>query len=111
MRWRAVAVPLLVLACGDARPGVIGDPTSDAAAPDVAPATQVLWIDLSPLTLTPKFSPSTFDYTVRCSAGPTAATLTVTDTTGMTKTPVTLAEDQLLTVAGQYFIRCLPHDF
>lgn len=110
MRWMASAIPFL-LACSDARPAVIGDPILDGGANvDGANTANVLWIGLSPLELVPAFSPSTFDYTVRCAAGDNPATLTVTDATGTTSTPVTLVENQLLSVRG-YFIRCLPHDF
>ncbi len=114
MRLRAFAATAFLFSCGE-RPPTISDPISDGGVDVISPidaaTNRLLWIDLSPLTLAPKFSPTTFDYAVRCQAGHNAATLTVTDTTGATSTSVDLVPDQLLSVRGTYFIRCLPPDF
>jgi hypothetical protein len=90
-----------------------GDARVDAAVPpDTGTDSRgaVLSIDLSPLDLEPAFSPSIHDYAVHCDAGITSATLTVTDERGMQSAAVALVEDQELNV-GDYWIRCLPHDF
>ena len=68
-------------------------------------------IDIAPLALSPAFSPSIHDYTVRCAEGTNAVSLTVTDATTADTQSLELAEGQLIDVRGQYFIRCLPHDF
>jgi hypothetical protein len=120
-----IAPAVLLLACDD---GTLGptDGGSDAGNPDVAvdaaveagdaadasdASSELYSIDLSPLVLTPGFSPSIHDYYVRCAAGDNAATLTVVDSTGTQTSAVTLVEDQALVVHGDYWIRCLPHDF
>jgi len=109
---RRVAVAIVIVACGGAPPP-IADPVIDAGA-DVqvvdASTSDVLSIDVSPLALSPKFSPSTYDYVVRCAAGPNPVVVTVVDTKGTTTTPVTFTEDEDYVVRG-YSIRCLPHDF
>jgi hypothetical protein len=110
--WR-VAVAVFIIACDDAAPAPIADPVIDAGADALAPETSapsVLDIEVSPLALSPKFSPSVFDYVVRCAAGPNNVVVTVVDDKGTTTTPVTLAENQDYVVRG-YSIRCLPHDF
>jgi hypothetical protein len=66
---------------------------------------------LSPLTLTPPFSPTTFDYSVRCAAGENPVTLVTADALGLHSSSVTLMENQALVVGDTYWIRCLPHDF
>ncbi len=81
--------------------------TADGGDPDAA----VLGITLTPLTLVPSFSPSIHDYTVRCAAGDNALRLTVTDESGSQSTAVDAVEGQEIDVRGQYWIRCLPHDF
>src|SRR6185437_7717466 len=87
----------------------------DAGPPDVGAGDvgtgDVLAIGLPPFALVPAFSPTTHDYYVRCAAGDNPATLVVDYTSGETQTPETLVPDQALTVAGQYWIRCLPPDF
>jgi hypothetical protein len=88
-----------------------GDDLHQAPPPPDGPSTEITGIDLSPLVLTPPFSPSIHDYAVRCAEGPNPATLTVTDGRGAEASAVELVEDQLLAVRDQYFIRCLPHDF
>ena len=93
---------LVLIACGDNT-----QPASDAGT---GPAL-VIGIDVSPLELSPRFRPSVHDYVVHCAAGDNPVALTVTDTSGVSTTPMTLAEDQLVTVRDQYHIRCLPHDF
>jgi Arylsulfotransferase (ASST) len=89
---------------------------------------------VSPLTLSPGFSPSIHDYAVLCSTGMNALTLDMAATAGGTvslsapfttspapaaSVPVSLTENQAAVVlaryasgfAQQYWIRCLPHDF
>ena len=76
--------------------------------------------------LTPAFSQTISDYTVRCSQGINSVTLQLTAANGgaiqvgsqsgqSISIPVSLIENQAvtLTAAGdrQYWIRCLPHDF
>jgi hypothetical protein len=72
---------------------------------------EVTAIDLSPLVLSPGFSPDVHDYSVRCAAGDNPVTMTVTTSDGAETSPLVLAEDQLIAVHGAYWIRCLPHDF
>lgn len=69
-------------------------------------------MEVSPIPLVPPFSPSVFDYYVQCASGANAVALTITDSSTDTHTTsLTLVEDQEASVAGQYWIRCLPHDF
>lgn len=110
---RRVAVAIVIIACGDATPAPIADPVVDAGVDALVPveaAPDVFRIDVTPLALSPKFSASTFDYVVRCAAGPNPVLVTVIDSNGSTTTPVTLTEDEDYVVRG-YHIRCLPHDF
>jgi Arylsulfotransferase (ASST) len=96
-RWLSrLVVPLLLVACSG--PG--------------APAAYegVVSIHMSPPALTPGFSPSIHDYTVRCAAGLNPVTVTVTDQSGTHTTSLDLVENQELKV-GDYWIRCVPHDF
>jgi hypothetical protein len=71
----------------------------------------ILGITVAPLTLVPSFSPSITDYYVRCAASSNAISVSVTDSTGTQTTPVDVVPDQEISVAGQYWIRCLPPDF
>jgi len=66
-------------------------------------------ITTSPLELTPTFSPSIGDYYVRCTEGDNSLSVTV-DAASTTTTTYLITEDQPL-VIGDYWIRCLPHDF
>lgn len=66
-------------------------------------------ITTSPLELTPAFSPSIDDYYVRCVAGDNTLTVTV-DAASTTTATYLVVEDQAITI-GDYWIRCLPHDF
>jgi len=86
-----------VVACGDNRV--------------IAPSTEIVDIEVTPMALTPAFSPEIRDYTVACAEGDNAVDVIVTDGTGEQHLPMTLVEDQLFDVRGEYFIRCLPHDF
>jgi hypothetical protein len=123
--FRGAAVVALVAfaACGGSGDDVVGDAgdsgveagdAGDAGLPDApaidAPSGDLVSIDLSPLVLTPSFSPSIHDYAVRCSAGDNPVTLTYTDQAGTHAGTVVLVEDEELNV-GDYWIRCLPHDF
>ena len=86
--------------------------TGDGSNPiPVAANGTVTSLATTPLTLTPSFSPLVSDYYVRCAAGDNPLTLTVTDGSGTRLSTLVLSEDQATTVAGQYWIRCLPHDF
>jgi hypothetical protein len=71
----------------------------------------VVSIDVTPLALTPAFAPSVYDYYVTCSAGTNALTLSVTYTGESLSASVSVLENQAIVVDGQYWIRCLPHDF
>jgi hypothetical protein len=119
--WRALAPLVVIIACGGPGPvavpadsGAEAGDSGDSGLPDVtavdAPSGDVLSIDLAPLVLTPSFSPSVHDYAVRCTAGDNYVTLTFTDQTGSHSSTVDLVEDEELNV-GDYWIRCLPHDF
>ena len=66
---------------------------------------------LAPFTLVPPFSPTTFDYYIRCAAGENQATLTTTGAFGVHSISVQLVENQELSVGGTYWVRCLPADF
>jgi hypothetical protein len=66
---------------------------------------------LTPFALIPPFSPTTFDYYVRCGPGQNPATLTTTDSLGVHSSSIDLIEDQALVVDGTYWVRCLPPDF
>ena len=82
-----------------------------AACGDNLGAPPITDIEVSPLALTPPFSPAIHDYTVRCAPGANPVTVRVSDRYHTTSTGVVLAEDQLLDVRDQAYIRCLPHDF
>lgn len=97
-------------------PGAAIDASSAGAAQDagVAAAGQdagVLDIEVSPLALVPPFSTSIFDYYVSCAAGDNPVTITVRDESGPNTISVELEEDHAVVIAGQYWIRCLAHDF
>jgi hypothetical protein len=122
MRGLVICGTVLSLFCflgcedGGVSPSDGGTEAGTDAAPD-APVDAadggmaVYSIDLDPLELGPSFSPSIHDYYVRCAAGDNVATLTVVDSNGTQTSTVHLVENQLLTVDGDYYIRCLPHDF
>jgi hypothetical protein len=101
-----------------ANPGV-SDAGIDGSQPDTGASSTVdaggsgvvLGLEVAPLTLIPTFSPSISDYYVRCVAGDNPVTITVTDASGSYTLSVHLQEDQAAVVAGQYWIRCLAHDF
>jgi hypothetical protein len=82
-----------------------------AACGDSLPTPPITGLEVSPLALTPAFSPDIHDYTVRCAEGDNPVTVRVTDAHGTTSRSVVLAEDQLLDIDEQAWIRCLPHDF
>jgi hypothetical protein len=71
----------------------------------------VLGLSVSPAALTPSFTASTGDYYVRCAAGENAITVNVAYASGSQSYALQVAENQAVVVAGQYWIRCLPHDF
>ena len=97
---------------------VSSDPSGDASAP---------------ITLVPVFSPDVHDYSVRCSEGQNALTVSMTASNGSssllvqpvpspalpTQTlPVNVTENQAVVAAAtngvatvEYWVRCLPHDF
>ncbi len=90
-------------------------PSSDAAARPADIPVQlegpVTSIVASPAPLTPPFSTAIYDYYVRCSSGTNAITLTVGTASGPSTIALDVVEDQAVVVEGQYWIRCLPHDF
>ncbi len=93
-----------------------GDRSSpDAAArpSDIPVAVEgaVTSVLVSPGPLTPAFSSTIDDYYVRCSSGTNAITLTLGTASGTSTVALDLVEDQAVVIAGQYWIRCLPHDF
>lgn len=144
-RALAIAGLALVAACQSSRNVPLGgDTPADAAAPGppaagadaaVGPPEPPLMQQLSvtPLTLTPAFSPSIHDYYVRCAAGANALSVTMEAASGATvallqptttaPTPsqtddVVVAEDQAVVISAsesgtstEYWVRCLPHDF
>lgn len=104
MRWIGLVV-LAFGACGDNRlapPPPDGGPVEDLS---------IIGLRASPLELTPAFSPAIHDYYVRCAAGDNAVRFTITDAAGVTVQDTVLAEDQLVSIRDQAFVRCLPHDF
>ena len=91
-------------------------------------------VSVSPLALTPAFSPATTDYALACAAGVNTLTVNAAAATGGTvrivapaptdpaptlNTTVDVAENAALVIEAasptgtttQYWIRCLPHDF
>jgi hypothetical protein len=115
--------------------GVVYMPTDGGVTALHTPPLQPLAsLTVTPLTLSPAFSPSTFDYTVACATGSNTLTFTMSaeaggsvqliapTTTGPSasqEVTVSLAENQGAVVraansAGRrrdYWVRCLPHDF
>jgi hypothetical protein len=100
-------------------------------APPVEPLAS---LSTSPLALSPAFSPSTFDYVLRCAQGSNSVTFTMSAVPGGTvalvaptttqpsqsqTATVSLNENQAAVVeasnaggaTARYWIRCLPHDF
>jgi hypothetical protein len=114
---------------------VVFAPVQQALFSVRAPAVQPLAsLAVSPLALSPAFSPSTFDYVVRCAAGTNSLTFTMTAESGGTvaltsptttppaasrTTTVPLTPNQAAVVratnsqglSADYWIRCLPPDF
>jgi hypothetical protein len=90
-------------------------------------------LSVSPLPLTPAFSPSINDYYVRCASGTNALSVSMTASAGsesslskptasgsspmqtvkvnVTENAAIVAEATRGTASVQYWIRCLPHDF
>jgi len=105
--------------------------TKIAAGLDGSVAPSLATLELSPLTLTPPFSPSIHDYYVRCGAGHNALTVSMTGAFGATASlaqpvasgvattaSVDVTENQAIVVvatrasaSSTYWIRCLPEDF
>ena len=114
---------VLLLACnGTSEPAGTGaaETAGDAGASPTPPAHAdiavgaagaITSIVASPGPLTPAFSPTIHDYYVRCSSGTNAVTLTVGTASGSHAAALDVVEDQAVVVEGQYWIRCLPHDF
>ncbi len=110
-------------------------PVANALFAIRAPAVQPLAaLSVSPLALSPAFSPSTSDYVVRCAAGTNSLTFTMTAQAGGTvaltsptttspsasqTVPVALTPNQAAVVratdpagnTASYWVRCLPPDF
>ncbi len=112
-----------------------GDGTTEAdggSAPFLTNLT-VTSLGSSPLTLTPPFSPTVFDYSVRCATGSNAASVSIAASPGAdsalvqpTATPplpsqtvsIVVNENQAIVavaskgaVQTEYWVRCLPSDF
>jgi len=126
-----VAAATSTFACGDEATGPLADPV--VAPPASAGAAGLTALSVSPLAMTPTFSPNTHDYAVHCAAGPNALQLRVTATEGASVSleqpiasplstepaSISVLEDQAVVVAvrgeggdpQRYWIRCLPHDF
>ncbi len=147
----ALALPGLMLSCSEAgtvagaptdaqdaapMPTTTLDAAADAGAPavDASGAPALASLSLAPLTLTPAFSTDVHDYTIPCSAGGSALTVSATATAGATilvgttEAPAAavpssfstmLDEDDALvlvatdgvTSSPEYWVRCLPPDF
>jgi hypothetical protein len=107
------ASALLCGACGSHSAGVPGPSTRESTTGDGndGGGAELLDITVTPLTLSPRFSPSIHDYYVRCAAGDNLVTLQTLDGSGLSSTTFHMLEDQEIEVGGQYWIRCLPHDF
>ncbi|MGD0527112.1 MAG: arylsulfotransferase family protein, partial [Polyangiaceae bacterium] len=134
-----LASALLAVACSRASPSTSDQgpayvaTTLDAGTSSDGGAPLVMSLSTSPLPLTPAFSPAIHDYYVRCAAGRNAVDVTATadaDTTVALIQPTTtppaaaqnlilqLSENQAIVVrgssgaqTGDYWVRCLPHDF
>lgn len=115
--------------------GVLYAPVADELVAIHPPPVQPLAaLSVSPLTLSPPFASSTFDYTLPCASGTNTVTISMSAVSGgtvqltaPTNTPangsqtdtVTLTENQAAVInatdaqgdSAQYWIRCLPHDF
>jgi hypothetical protein len=112
--------------------GVVYAPIRGAVIALSARATPV--ISVSPLTLSPAFSPTTTDYALACAAGANSLTVNAdaaaggsvrivapitTDPAPSLNESLDLAENAALVIEAasatgtttQYWIRCLPHDF
>lgn len=122
---------VLVMGCGQRASSTAG-PGGDAGSVDGG-AGLAASISISPLALTPPFSPGIHDYYVRCASGTNTLSVTVSAEAGATVSltqPVTmaaaaslttslpLAENQAIVVNAsngsdgeEYWVRCLPHDF
>ena len=115
--------------------GVVYAPVANALfAVHLPPVQPLASLSTAPLTLSPGFSPSTFDYTLPCASGANTVSISMTAVSGGTvqltaptstqpsasqTDPVTLNENQAAVInatdangnSAQYWIRCLPHDF
>jgi hypothetical protein len=125
-RWRRrprrAAFPLLAMAlagCSAAQDpatdtsDVTGaDPSSTGiVAVGVDAGESVQGITVSPIALTPPFSPAITDYTVRCAAGLNTLEVTTTYPSGDRKETAQVLPDQAIVVDSKYWIRCLPPNF
>ncbi len=102
------------LAASDAATTGSGSSPDAAVRPaniPVAAEGAITSIAVSNGALTPGFSPTIDDYYVRCSSGTNPVTLTLGTANGSTALALDVVEDQAIVVEGQYWIRCLPHDF
>ncbi len=115
--------------------GVVYAPSSSGVFTLHPPAAQPLAsLSISPLTLRPGFSPSTFDYVIPCAAGTNNVTVDTGAVVGgsvqlvspnataaaptqhadlqlVENEPIVLQATNTNGVSVQYWIRCLPHDF
>jgi hypothetical protein len=117
----AVGVFAALAACDESAPDVPQPDAGDAGADVVVDAGPgeggagdgggLVDLQVSPLAMTPAFSPDVHDYAVRCAAGDNPVTVTMTTSAGTNTLAFDLLEDQAVVVQGDYWIRCLPHDF
>lgn len=127
----SVVSVVLVAGCGQHASSAAG-PGGDASSVDGGGALTAS-ITISPLALTPPFSPDIHDYYVRCTSGTNTLSVAVRADAGATVSltqPVTmsaaasltasvqLTENQALVVSAsngsesaEYWVRCLPYDF
>lgn len=118
--WMSIILP----ACGG----------SDAGAASVQGEAKLSALEVGPLPLSPAFSPDIHDYVVRCASGANVLSITmaaaadgraglmlpsVSEVATAQTVAVSVQEDAAVVVqatapgrqTGEYWIRCLPHDF
>ncbi len=98
----------LLVHCGTSPTTIIYE-NGDAGV--TLPEAGVVSFSISPRPLVPPFSPTTYDYYIRCNTGENPITLTTTDASGTETVAVSLTPDQALVVQDEYWVRCLPQDF
>jgi Arylsulfotransferase (ASST) len=127
-RWVAVVGGLVVVTAA-----LLATPLRAAADAPAGPSwvsvvvggSPIAAVSTAPMSLTPAFSTQTHDYVLRCAAGVNDVSFTVSAASGQMveigthwgpslSISVPLVEGQAAVLqdsTGQYWIRCLPHDF